>query len=89
MKRRSFALVVFAALVLAGFAYLLWPKKSLIAYDLARDGARFTPEESVDLAFATGQMTHSPPHIEHPYGPVPPQLLYPPTPEDLERLSGE
>jgi hypothetical protein len=73
------------------FAFLLKPKNVLqdsIAKDIKRDTARFTPTESIDLAMASKLVTHAPPMMLNPPVNTPPLLLYPPSFEDLERLSG-
>ncbi len=50
--------------------------------------SRFTPENSLDIAMAMKLVTHDPPHMLNPPMPGPPLLLYPPSEEDLRRLSG-
>ena len=78
-------------LLIVAFAYLAVPKDKyhvFIAHDLARDVARFTPEESVDLAFANG-LRHEAPRMLNPPAAVSPLLLYPPSADDLAQLSGQ
>lgn len=50
--------------------------------------SRFTPENSLDIAMAMKLVTHDPPHMLNPPVEGPPQLLYPPSEEELRRLSG-
>lgn len=56
--------------------------------DSVVEKARFTPENSLDIAMAMKIVTHDPPHMLNPPMPGPPQLLYPPSEEELRRLSG-
>lgn len=79
--------VVLVVLVLAGW-FATDRKIAMISDDIARDHARFTPEESVDIAMAMKIVTHAPPTLESKGAPVPPLLLFPPSAEELERLSG-
>jgi hypothetical protein len=93
MKRRDlllfavvgFLVIVFAAMVSKTAAPTLTTR---VAADRARDVARFTPESSVDLAMAMKLVTHAPPKMLNPPQPGPPTLLFPPSDQDLERLSG-
>lgn len=88
---RSWTLVVLAVLVVAGFVYLLAPRNpalSFIQSDIARDNARFTPGESVDVAMAMKLVTHAPPQMLNPPEKVPQLLVFPPSEETLATLSG-
>lgn len=88
---RNFALVGFALMLILGFGVLVWRKDikmDAIAKDLVKDHARFTPSESIDVAQAMKLVTHDPPKMLAPPEPGPPLLLYPPSAEDLARLSG-
>jgi hypothetical protein len=56
--------------------------------DLANEKKRFLPENSVDISMAMKLITHEPPRMLAPPGPQPPLLMYPPSEETLERMSG-
>lgn len=93
MKRRDLLLLALAGFV--GIAFLVLVSKaasptlaSRVANDRARDVARFTPESSVDIAMAMKMVTHAPPSMLNPPTPGPITLLFPPSVQDLERLSG-
>jgi hypothetical protein len=89
---KNFALVGFALILVLGFGFLVWRKDAkmdVIAKDLVRDKARFTPSESIDVAQAMKLVTHDPPKMLAPPAPGAPLLLYPPSAEDLARLSGQ
>ena len=94
MKRQQWQLVagILALLVLVGFLYLVsTPDVSMmgrVKRDLARDKARFLPENSLDIAMAMKMVTHDPPKMLNPPTPPAPLLLYPPSEETLARLSG-
>jgi hypothetical protein len=51
--------------------------------------ARFTPMESIDLSMAMKLTTHDAPQMLNPPAEVPQLLVYPPSSEDLMKLSGE
>ena len=84
-----------AALVIAvivAFAYITVTPNRLqqkIDSDVAKVNARFTPSESIDLSMAMKILTHDPPQMMNPPQEVPPLLLFPPSAEDLAKLSGE
>ena len=89
-QQRKILLGLLVVFLIAAFAYLATPRDKyhvFIAHDLERDAARFTPEDSVDLAFANG-LRHEAPRMLNPPAAVSPLLLYPPSEEDLARLSG-
>lgn len=88
---RNFALVGFALILILGFGFLVWTKDvklDAIAKDIVKDHSRFTPSESIDVAQAMKLVTHDPPKMLAPPAPGAPLLLYPPSAEDLARLSG-
>lgn len=88
---RALAIVGFIAIIILGFGWLVMPndvKMAYIAKDIAKDHSRFTPAESIDIAQAMKLVTHDPPKMLAPPSNVPPLLLYPPSQEDLARLSG-
>ena len=88
---RTFALVGFVLILVLGFGILVWRKDiklDAIAKDIAKDHSRFTPSESIDVAQAMRLVTHDPPKMLMPPVASPPVLLYPPSAEDLARMSG-
>ncbi len=93
MKRQNITL--FAVVAFLAIAFLILVSKNAtptlqqrVEQDRARDVARFTPENSVDIAMAMKLITHAPPKMLNPPQPGPPTLLYPPSEETLARLSG-
>lgn len=92
MKRQQLILAALVVLLFVGFLYLASaPDTSMearVRRDRARDVARFTPENSVDIAMAMGLVTHDPPRMLNPPTPQPPMLLYPPSADTLERMCG-
>lgn len=89
---RNFALVGFALMLILGFGFLVWRKDvklDAIAKDIVKDHSRFTPSESIDVAQAMRLVTHDPPKMLAPPQGPPPLLLFPPSAEDLARLSGQ
>jgi hypothetical protein len=61
---------------------------SRVAQDVKRDVARFTPANSLDVSMAMGLTTYDRPRMLNPPGAQPPQLLFPPSGQDLEKLCG-
>lgn len=92
MKRQTLLLGVLVLLLIVGFLTLVSrPDTSMasrVQRDLARDVARFTPENSVDVAMAMKLVTHDPPRMLNPPSPPPPMLLYPPSEDTLARMCG-
>lgn len=87
----KYALVALLVLAVAGFAYML--NSGNVIQNNAKtvdqlERKRFTPDQSVDIAMAMKLVTHEPPRMLAPPEPVPPLLLFPPSEEDLARLSG-
>ena len=77
--------------VIVAFAYLMASPNRLqekITSDVVKVNARFTPVESIDLAMAMKMSTHDAPQMLSPPATVPPLLLFPPSAEDLAKLSG-
>jgi len=92
MNSRKWFLVLLVAVAVLGFALLLTPVPPLeakIESDIKKVNARFTPGESVDIAMAMKMLVHDPPHMLNPPEEGPPLLLYPPSSDELARLSGE
>lgn len=89
---RNFALVGLVFALVLGFGVLVWRKDvkmNAIAKDILKDHSRFTPSESIDVAQAMKLVTHDPPKMLAPPQAPPPLLVYPPSAEDLARLSGQ
>jgi hypothetical protein len=90
MKKATIVGIAVVVLVLA-FVYLVKtsdPKMKYIASDIEKDHSRFAPGNSVDIDMAMKLITHDPPHMLNPPGAMPTLLLYPPSADDLARLSG-
>jgi len=93
--KKSVSRYVLLAVVLAvivAFAYLMARPNRLqekIASDVQKVNARFTPMESIDLSMAMKLVTHEAPQMLNPPAEVPPLLVFPPSTEDLAKLSGE
>ena len=87
----NYLLLVIVLAVVAAFAYLM-VRPSLVQrkidMNIQKVNARFTPEESIDLSMAMKMTTHEAPQMLNPPEPVRPLLLFPPTDEDLAKLSG-
>ena len=92
MKTRDLAVLGLVVLLGLGFWTLATRSGSTYATEVARavakDKARFTPENSLDISMAMGLLTQDPPYMLNPPQPGPPLLLYPPSAADLARLSG-
>ena len=91
LKARDYWLLGLVLVVLVLFGVLSAPKTAYddeIAKDIEKDRMRFSPTNSVDLAMAMKLVTHAPPNPLAPPEPSPVTLLYPPSAEDLEKLSG-
>ena len=92
MKTRDLAVLALVVLLGLGFWTLVSKEgqsyASEVARAVAKDKARFTPENSLDISMAMGLLTYDPPHMLNPPQPGPPLLLYPPSADDLARLSG-
>jgi len=88
---RNLAIIGFVIIIVLGFGWLVINsdvKMASIAKDIAKDHSRFTPSESIDIAQAMKLVTHDPPKMLAPPSAIPPLVLFPPSAEDLERLSG-
>lgn len=88
---RNFFIIGMVILLVLSFGWLLAPpelKMRYISKDIQKDHSRFTPNESVDIAQAMKLITHDPPQMLAPPEPTPPLLLFPPSAEDLMKLSG-
>jgi hypothetical protein len=90
--KKSYLLLAVVVAVIAAFAFLMARPNRLhqkIASDVEKVNARFTPAESIDLSMAMKIVTHEAPQILSPPEPVRPLLMFPPSAEDLAKLSGE
>jgi hypothetical protein len=88
---KNLAIVGLVLIVVLGFGWLVAKsdlKMDVIKKDIQKDHSRFTPSESIDVAQAMKLVTHDPPKMLAPPVSVPPLVLYPPSDEDLARLSG-
>lgn len=90
MRIRNIVIGILVILAIASFAMLIQPDQKLkwIAKDIVRDHARFTPNESIDLSMAMKLVTHAPPQMLNPPKDAPPLLLFPPSADELARLTG-
>ena len=90
--KKSYILVALVLAVIAAFAFLIMRPdrlKQKIASDVQKVNARFTPSESIDLSMAMKLTTHDTPQMLNPPAEVPQLLMFPPSSEDLMKLSGE
>jgi hypothetical protein len=88
---RGLAIFGLVLILVLGFSWLAMPadvKMQYIANDIKQDHLRFTPGASIDISQAMKLVTHDPPSMLAPPHEIPPLLLYPPSDEDLARLSG-
>lgn len=93
MKKSTskYMLLALVLAVIVAFAYLMTPANPLqqkIDADIVKVNARFTPSQSIDLAQAMKMVGHDSPHMLNPPEEVPQLLLFPPSEEDLAKLSG-
>jgi hypothetical protein len=91
-SKKTMLITALALVVAVGLLYLAIPSDKKVAFvqaDIAKDHSRFTPTESVDVAMAMKMVLHEPAHMLNPPDDQPALLLYPPTAEELAKLSGE
>ena len=89
--KKSYLLLSLVLFVIAAFAFLMVRPDRLqqkIASDVQKVNARFTPSESIDLSMAMKMTTHEAPDMLNPPASIPQLLVYPPSDEDLAKLSG-
>jgi hypothetical protein len=92
LKQNTLLLVLLVAVVLIGLGVLVAKpdvKMAAIAKDIQKDHSRFTPSESVDVAMAMKLVTHEAPRMLNPPKEPNVLLLFPPSAEELARLTGE
>jgi len=91
LKTSDYWLLGLVLVVLVLFGVLAAPKTSYddeVSKDVEKDRMRFSPANSLYIAMAMKLVTHAPPNPLAPPEPSPVTLLYPPSAEDLEKLSG-
>ena len=91
-RAKKILLLLFIVAVIVAFAFMIVPRdvaKAIQDKDVVSDKKRFTPGESVDIAMAMKLITHDAPNILAPPVSQPPLLMFPPSEETLERLSGK
>jgi hypothetical protein len=91
-KSKQYLLLGLVIAIVAAFAYLMTPTNPLrqkINSDIAKVNARFNPTQSIDLSMAMKMTSHDPPFMLNPPEEVPPLLWFPPSTEDLAKISGE
>lgn len=98
MKRQTIVIGVLVVLLILTFVLMGAQQKmfpgvidlqSRVQQDLANEKKRFLPQNSVDIAMAMKIITHDEPRMLAPPVAQPPLLLFPPSEETLERLSGK
>ena len=89
---KQYLLLALVVAVIVAFAYATMTPNRLrqkVDSDIAKVNARFTPSSSIDLAMAMKMVGHDAPQMLNPPEEVAPLLLFPPSAEDLMKLSGE
>lgn len=92
LKLKQSTLVLLVLAVLVGLGVLVTKsdvKMASIAKDIQKDHSRFTPNESVDVAMAMKLVTHEAPRMLNPPKEPNVLLLFPPSAQELARLTGE
>lgn len=92
IRTRNLLLLALVVLLVVVFAFMLMPRdiaKELQDKASVADKKRFTPNESVDIAMAMKLITHDAPKMLNPPTDMPPLVLYPPSEEELTRLTGQ
>jgi hypothetical protein len=92
LKTRDYWLLGLVAVLAVLFGVMSAVPSSPVVSDAEKavqiEQSRFSPTNSLDIAMAMKLVTHGPPKMLAPPSPSPVTLLYPPSAEDLERLSG-
>ena len=98
MKRQTIVIAVLVVLLILTFLLMGAQQKAFpgiidlsarVQQDLANEKKRFLPENSIDISMAMKLITHAEPSMLAPPTAPPPLLLFPPSEETLERLSGK
>jgi hypothetical protein len=91
LKTRDYWLLGLVAVLAVLFGVMSVPANPVVS-DAEKavqvEQSRFSPTNSLDIAMAMKLVTHGPPKMLAPPSPSPATLLYPPSADDLERLSG-
>jgi hypothetical protein len=85
-KLQTAGVILFAIVILGLFAYIFGANQFQSTYD--PDVSRFSAN-SIDVSMANGTTKHETPTMYAPGTPSKTELLFPPSAEDLARLSGE
>jgi len=85
-KLRTAGVVLFVVVILGLFVYIFTASPFQSTYD--PDVSRFSAN-SIDVSMANGTTKHETPTVYAPGTPSKTELLFPPSAEDLSRLSGE
>jgi hypothetical protein len=92
MKGRTIVLLGLGVILLLALFAMARPQsmslQQRVQKDLATERARFLPQNSIDISQAMKLITFDEPNLLNPPTAQPPLLLYPPSAETLERLSG-
>jgi hypothetical protein len=97
MKRQTIVIGVLVVLLILTFALMgaqqqmfpgVFDLPARVQQDLANEKKRFLPQNSIDISMAMKLVTHEPPNMLAPPAPQPPLLLFPPSQETLDRMSG-
>jgi hypothetical protein len=87
MKKSKVVFWIAAAAVALALYLLISTSTPTFTATYSKDVDRFGPD-SVDMQMAMGNLHSDPPHIMAPPQPQKPLLLFPPSEEDLKKLSG-
>jgi hypothetical protein len=85
-KLRTAGVILFTVVILGLFVYIFTADPFQSTYN--PDVSRFSAN-SIDVAMANGTVKHETPTMYAPGSLSKPELLFPPSAEDLTRLSGE
>ena len=88
MKGRTIVLLGLGVVLLIVLFAMVRRPVSVMPDDQTKDRKRFLPENNVDIAQAMKMVAFDEPNLYAPPVAQPPLLLYPPSAETLERLSG-
>lgn len=98
MKRQTIVIGVLVVLLILTFLLMgaqqrafpgVFDLQSRVQQDLTNEKKRFLPENSIDISMAMKLVTYEPPNILARPMAQPPLLLFPPSEDTLERLSGK
>jgi hypothetical protein len=86
VKSKAVYWIAVAAIILALYLFINPPGPDFVA-TRTDDVSRFSPD-SLDVQMAMGGFTHDPPKTLASPPPMKPLLLFPPSEDDLKKLSG-